>query len=130
MQHVATETLQVASNALETWDIGGALKATWNLVRRANQYIEQCEPWKLARQVEQQERLDTVLYSAAEATRLIGLLLAPYIPTSSNRMFAQLGLGDVREGAWVHESTWGSATLTKVVPGNVLFPRVEGRVSS
>lgn len=130
LQRVATETLQVASTALETWDIGGALNATWNLVRRANQYIEQCEPWKLAREGEQQERLDTVLYSATEATRLIALLLAPYIPMSSNCMFAQLGLGDVREGAWVHDAVWSGVALTTVVPGNVLFPRREEHVSS
>lgn len=128
LQRIATKTRQAAATALEAWDIGSALGATWILVRRANQYIEQSEPWKLARQVEQQERLDTILYSAAEATRLIAVLLAPYIPTSSNRILAQLGLGDVREGAWIDDSTWGSSTFTKVVPGSILFPRIEGYV--
>ncbi|GAC1391284.1 MAG: methionine--tRNA ligase [Ktedonobacteraceae bacterium] len=125
LQRVATEARQAAEIALEAWDIGGALGAIWHLVRRANQYIEQCEPWKLARQVELQERLDTVLYSAAEATRLIALLLAPYIPTSSNRMLAQLGLRSVHEGAWEQDGTWGRCALAKVVPGSVLFPRIE-----
>ncbi len=37
---------------------------------------------------------------------------------------AQLGLEDVREGAWTQDSTWVSTPLTKVVPGNVLFPRI------
>ncbi len=124
LQRVASETRQAAATTLEAWDIGGALNATWNLVRRANQYIEQCEPWKLARQTEQQERLDTVLYSAAEATRIIAFLLAPYIPISSNRILAQLGLDAVRDSAWVHEGVWGSQTLTQVVRGDVLFPRL------
>ena len=124
VQRVARETRQAAASALEIWDIGAALNATWSLVRRANQYIEQAEPWKLARQTEQQERLDTVLYSAAEATRIIALLLAPYIPISSNRILAQLGLDAVGEGAWVHEGAWGSCALSRVVHGDVLFPRL------
>lgn len=128
---MATETRQAAANALEAWDIGGALNTTWNLVRRANQYIEQSEPWKLARQAEQQERLDTVLYSAAEVLRLIAVLLAPYIPTTSNGILAQLGIdASVRSGAWIQSTIWGNITLTKVVPGNILFPRIEERVSS
>ena len=96
-------------------------------MRRVNQYIEQCEPWKLARQTEQQERLDTVLYSAAEATRSIAILLAPYIPTSSNRILAQLGLDAVHEGTWANDGTWGRVALTRVVRGDILFPRIEGR---
>ena len=124
LQRVASEVRQTAVTALEAWDIGNALNVTWNLVRRTNQYIEQCEPWKLARQTEQQGRLDTVLYSAAEAIRISAILLAPYIPTSSNRILAQLGLEAVREGAWV-DGVWGSCTLTKVVRENVLFPRIE-----
>lgn len=130
LQRVASDARQAAKIALEAWDIGGALNTAWNLVRRTNQYIEQSEPWKLARHAEQQERLDTVLYSAAEAIRISALLLAPYIPTSSNRILAQLGLEAVRDGAWVDDGTWGSSALTKVVPGNVLFPRMEEQTSN
>ncbi len=130
LQRIASETRQAATTSLEAWDIGGALNATWNLVRRANQYIEQSEPWKLARQAEQQERLDTVLYSAAEATRIIAILLAPYIPTSSNRILAQLGLDAVHEGSWADDGIWGRVALTEVVRGDILFPRMEGHASS
>ena len=78
---------------------------------------------------DEQERLNTVLYSAAEATRLLAVLLLPYIPSSSNRILAQLGLYTVSEAAWVREGQWGSRPLTKVVPGPLLFPRIEANVS-
>jgi methionyl-tRNA synthetase len=110
------------------WEIGGSLGIIWNFVRRANQYLEQSEPWKLARKPDAQERLNTVLYSAAEATRLLAIFLAPFIPSSSSRILAQLGLGAVGEGAWVREGQWGSRPLTKVVPGPLLFPRIEADV--
>ncbi|HZT99278.1 MAG TPA: hypothetical protein VFA10_06435, partial [Ktedonobacteraceae bacterium] len=128
LQRIAEETRQRVPVALDAWEIGSALGIIWNFVRRTNQYLEQSEPWKLARKPEEQERLNTVLYSAAEATRLLAIFLAPYIPSSSNRILAQLGLGTVSEGAWVREGRWGSRPLTKVVPGPLLFPRIEANV--
>jgi methionyl-tRNA synthetase len=124
LQKIAKETPGRAGAALESWDIGAALNITWELVRRTNQYIEQSEPWRLARQPGQESRLDSVLYSAAEATRLLAIYLAPYLPSASNRILAQLGLGPVDNAAWVREGTWGSCPLTRVVPGPLLFPRI------
>ncbi|HEV2654976.1 MAG TPA: class I tRNA ligase family protein, partial [Ktedonobacteraceae bacterium] len=128
LQRVVAETRARAASALESWEIGAALNIIWNLVRRTNQYIEHSEPWKLARQPDRSEQLDTVLYTAAEVTRLLAILLAPYIPTSSNRILAQLGLPPVANGAWEHEGAWGSVPLVKVVPGALLFPRIDAGV--
>src|SRR5438270_6677626 len=124
LQKVAGETPPRAAAALESWVIGAALNITWEFVRRTNQYIEQSEPWHLARQAGQESRLDSVLYSAAEATRLLAIFLAPYIPSANNRILAQLGLSPVSNAAWVHEGTWVSRPLTRVVPGTLLFPRI------
>jgi methionyl-tRNA synthetase len=124
LQQAAEETRRRAGVALENWDIGGALNITWEFVRRTNQYIERNEPWRLARQPEQGSRLDSVLYAAAEATRLLAIFLAPYIPSASDRILAQLGLEPVGNAAWVREGTWGSRQLTRVVAGPLLFPRI------
>src|SRR5436309_1754323 len=115
LQRVATETRQQAETALEAWEIGNALNIIWRFVRRTNQYLEQSEPWRLASQPEKQAQLNTVLYSAAEAMRLLAVYLAPFIPNASHRMMGQLGLGEVSEAAWVHEGIWGSRTLTSIV---------------
>jgi methionyl-tRNA synthetase len=114
-----------AEEALEAWEIGNALHSIWNFVRRTNQYLEQSEPWRLARQPEKETQLNTVLYSAAEAMRLLAIYLAPFIPDASNRIMSQLGLGPVSESAWVREGTWGSVPLASVVSGPLLFPRIE-----
>jgi methionyl-tRNA synthetase len=125
LQQLAEETRQRSAAALNAWDIGASLGIVWGFVRRTNQYIEQSEPWKLARQAENKERLDTVLYSAAEALRLLSIFLAPYIPSASDGIRSQLGLGPVAEGAWIREGTWGARTLERVSPGPLLFPRIE-----
>ncbi|HZU70305.1 MAG TPA: methionine--tRNA ligase [Ktedonobacteraceae bacterium] len=126
LQRVATETRIGAETALEAWEIGNALGIIWSLVRRANQYIEQSEPWKLARQPDKQQQLDNVLYSATEALRLLAIYLAPFIPSASNRILSQLGLLPVRGSAWIQEGIWGSRALSHVAPGSQLFPRIEG----
>ncbi len=125
LQRVASETKQSAENLLENWEIGAALNAIWNFVKRANQYIEQSEPWKLARQSEKEAELNTVLYHAAEAVRLLAIYLAPFIPSSCNRINSQLGLGAIEKAAWKDAGTWGSQALTHVSTGPLLFPRIE-----
>lgn len=124
VQLLASETRRRAAEAIERWEIGNALNITWNLVRRANQYIEQRAPWKLARDPGHASLLDTTLYTAAEATRILAILLAPYIPSASERILAQLGLEPFSNGAWDRDGVWGSRALTRVVPGPLLFPRL------
>ncbi len=125
LQSVAAGTRQRAEKALEAWEIGNALQSIWSFVRRTNQYLEQSEPWQLARLPEKGAQLDTVLYSAAEAMRLLAIFLSPFIPGASDRILSQLGLGAVGASAWVREGTWGSRPLSRVAAGPLLFPRIE-----
>jgi methionyl-tRNA synthetase len=55
----------------------------------------------------------------------LSIYLAPFIPDASDRIRSQLGLEPVKPSAWVREATWGSVPLTQIVPGTVLFPRIE-----
>ena len=125
LQQVALESKERAEAALENWEIGAALNAIWIFVKRANQYIEQREPWKLARQADKEAELNTVLYHAAESVRLLAVYLSPFIPSSCNRINSQLGLGDIEKSAWRVAGTWGSQSLSKVSAGTILFPRIE-----
>ncbi|GCE19868.1 methionine--tRNA ligase [Dictyobacter kobayashii] len=116
LQNMVIATRQKAQAAIENWEIGQGLNTIWSLVRRVNQYIEHSEPWKLAKQAGEEQHLDTVLYSAAEATRILAILLASYIPGSSHRIYEQLGLPPFQAGAWEHDTDWGSVSLSQVVP--------------
>ncbi len=125
LQRLVGETRQRAAAALEAWEIGNALNIIWQLVKRANQYIEQSAPWKLAREDGQEERLNTVLFSAAEVTRILAVLLTPYIPSSAARMLEGLGVESVQQGDWEQRGVWGSVELTHIVSGSLLFPRLD-----
>ncbi len=95
------------------------------LVRRANQYLEERKPWQLAKDPEKAGLLDTTLWSAAEATRIAALLLAPFIPQTSDRINDQLGLDPIANGDLAEKIGWGSLDLGAIRPAGPLFPKWE-----
>ncbi len=127
VRRVACEARRDAESALESWEIARALESIWSLVRRANRYLEQSEPWKLASRAGQEERLNTVLATAAEVLRLLAIYLAPFIPTASARILGQLGQPQIQPGDWDALGAWGAARLNRVGEREVLFPRIETR---
>ena len=66
-----------------------------------------------------------MLYSAAEALRLLAIYLAPFMPTASAKILDQLGLSAVRNGIWESEGVWGAIPLGTIGESEVLFPRFE-----
>ena len=80
LRRVAEEAGALTAAGIERWDFDGALDGTWALVRRANQYIDENEPWKLARDPQQRGRLGGVLYGAAEFIAAAGAVPGPRDP--------------------------------------------------
>jgi len=69
-----------------------ALVGISNLVTRTNQYIDQTAPFKLAKDPAQASRLDEVLYTVVECCRILAVLLWPFIPSTAEKIYTQLGL--------------------------------------
>jgi methionyl-tRNA synthetase len=107
LQRTALSAGDGAARGIESWDFDAALDGVWQLVRRANQYVDECEPWRLARDEADRARLGTVLYHAAEAVRLLAIFLAPFIPSGAARIQTQLGLPLLAAGAWRDCAAWG-----------------------
>ncbi|HJZ88589.1 MAG TPA: methionine--tRNA ligase [Polyangia bacterium] len=96
-----------------------ALEALWELVRAANNYIAQKEPFRLPAP----ERA-AVLSTVAEAIRWIALLCAPVLPDSARRMYAQLGLAPDQGETWPQAWAYPGSRPAKAEP---LFPRIDER---
>jgi methionyl-tRNA synthetase len=77
---------------LEKNELQAALHSIWSLVTRANQYVDQTAPFKLAKDPAQAGRLDEVLYNLAEICRILAVLLWPFLPGTATKIYAQLGL--------------------------------------
>ncbi len=99
-----------------------ALEFIWKIITRANQYVDQTVPFKLAKDPAQSQRLDEVLYNLAETCRVLAVLLWPFLPGTAVKIYAQLGLNESPEK--FSEAAWG-----KLNPGHKigepapLFPR-------
>ena len=118
----AEKWIAEAKGNYESHQIQAALVSVWGLVDRANQYVEQTAPFKLAKQEDQADRLNEVLYNLAECCRILAVLIWPVIPETAEKIFEQVGVdGSPADFA---QAKWGGLakghTCNKPTP---LFPR-------
>jgi len=101
----AAAVLRDVEASLRACELQNALIQTWSLVTRANQYVEQTAPFKLAKDPAQAGRLDQVLYNLVESCRIIAVLVSPFLPETAARIYEQLGLGALPKR--LAEASWG-----------------------
>lgn len=87
-----TRAVAAAQEQLRQYQLQPALETIWSVVNRANQYVEQTAPFKLAKDPAQAPRLEAVLYNLAETCRVLAVMLWPFLPTTAEKIYAQLGL--------------------------------------
>lgn len=95
-EEIDTELINKASNLklvvdknMEKLYISDALEEIFNFLRECNKYIDDTTPWVLAKE-EKLERLQTVLYNLLESIRISSVLLTPFMPTTTEKIFKQL----------------------------------------
>ena len=104
--------------------ISDAVSSIWNIISKANKYIDLTMPWVLAKKNEN-ERLDQVLYNLAETIRIIGVLLQPFMIEVPGKIFDQLGVKDTLQ-VWDSAKTFGLLEDgTKVTKKENLFNRID-----
>ena len=124
---LATEVIQNTNELFSTFQFSRALESVWSLVSGVNKYIVENEPWQLGEQKDEASlaRLATVLYTSAEALRIITALLHPVLPIATARIWSQLGLGDITKFR-LGELHWGQLELgTRLGKVEAVFPRAE-----
>jgi methionyl-tRNA synthetase len=100
-----------------------ALEAAWEVVRDLNRFVDARAPWTLAKDPERAAELDEVLYTLADGTRAVAILLAAVLPESAPRILAALGADESVD--WSQAAPNLLAGGTRTVPVGPLFPRVE-----
>jgi len=109
---------------LEQNRLQAALHCIWSLITRANQYVDQTAPFKLAKDPAQAKRLDEVLYNLAETCRILAVLLWPFLPGTATKIYAQLGLNGAPDK--FSGVVWGGLEAGhKIGEPTPLFPRKE-----
>jgi methionyl-tRNA synthetase len=103
-------------------ELTGGLDEIWQRIKRLNRYVQDEQPWQLAKDEAQAERLDQVLYSIAEGLRVVSVLLHPFMPTSAGRLLGALGRDDLSLDSAHYGAVEGGAQIGEL---GQLFPRVE-----
>jgi methionyl-tRNA synthetase len=120
------ETVSKYEEAMEKMEFSVALTSIWQLVSRTNKYIDETQPWALAKDVERKAELASVMVHLSESLRRIGILLQPFLTRTPNALFKQLGIQDEALKTWESLEKYGMIpTGTKVEKDAPLFPRLE-----
>lgn len=122
LKRVQAETLGLVQEHMEHFDFQKTFESIWTLVRRSNKYIDETQPWILAKD-EGSPVLDTVLYRLVDALRTIANLLAPFTPETSKEMLRQLAIE--KEDYLLASEVDRYPAGTKVQRGQALFPRMD-----
>ena len=115
--------VEKSMNALQ---FSNALTEIWKLIGECNRYIDLTTPWVLAKNEADRPRLGTVLYVLLECARIVAVLIAPTMPRTPERIFAQIGVTDEALKTWASVKAFGGVVPgSKVHKGEALFPRID-----
>ncbi len=123
LKAVALEAPIKAEKRMDDLHIADAIDEIFTLLRRANKYVDETEPWILGKPDGDHERLATVLYNLLECIRIGATLLKPFMPETAEKIFAQIGVED--------QTLADAKEFGKLIPGNqvgkpeILFARID-----
>ena len=86
------DAVKKVDELIATYHVADAVDTVLGIAKRANKYIDETEPWVLAKDPEKKERLGTVLYNLLEAIRYLAILLSPFTPETTDAIFAQTNM--------------------------------------
>ena len=122
---MAVDTCTKAESNIEALQFPAALTEIFKFISRTNKYIDETAPWVLAKDEAQKPRLASVMYNLLESIRVATVLLQPFMPETTAKIFAQIGADDSMI-SWESAAKYGTlpANVT-VTKGEVLFPRID-----
>lgn len=121
----ASELRAKVDEYIENTQLNNALAEIFNVVSRANKYIDETAPWVLAKDEANKPRLACVLYNLLETIRIISSLLCAFMPTTMPKVWEQIGASE-------NDTSYENAAVFGVLPADVtvhrgesLFPRID-----
>ena len=124
LESVAKETIVQYETLMDDLKITEGIAVVNELVNRANKYIDETTPWALAKDESKKDALASVMVHLANAIYIAGMLLKPVLTRASDKLFAQLGIG---EELYDYQNVYkfGCLQNVKVNKGDQLFPRLD-----
>ena len=127
LRNVVAENIESYKEKMEAFELQDAYEAVWNIVRRANKYIDETMPWALAKDESKVNELANVMYHLVETLRVVSILVSPCLVESAPKILESLGLSN--EELDIKNVEFGkSYDNVKVVKGEPLFRRLDPKV--
>ena len=127
LRNVVAENIALYKEKMEAFELQDAYEAVWNIVRRANKYIDETMPWALAKDESKVNELANVMYHLVETLRVVSILVSPCLVESAPKILESLGLSN--EELDIKNVEFGkSYDNVKVVKGEPLFRRLDPKV--
>jgi methionyl-tRNA synthetase len=127
IENLAGRTITEFHAQFEQFQFSKALETAWALVAAVNKYIVENEPWAVAERDDRDSRarLATILNTSVEALRIVTALVYPVLPEATARIWAQLGLGEIKQ-LDLRQLAWGQIPAgTKLGKVEPVFPRAD-----
>ena len=119
-------TVEKYVEAMEKMEFSVALSVLWQLVSRTNKYIDETQPWQLAKEEAEVDQLKSVMVHLAESLRRIAIMLQPFLTQTPKEIFSQLGVEAESLTTWESMNEFGVIPDgIKVKKGNPIFPRLD-----
>lgn len=121
------ETVAKYEAAMEKMEFSIVLSTIWTLIGRTNKYIDETQPWALAKDEANRAALGSVMYVLLECQRIVSVLLQPFMTRTPQLMWTSLGVdGDAALTAWDSVHAFGTLPAgTKVRKAEPMFPRLD-----
>ena len=94
LRSVAAKAIANTKNEFDKFELQNGMLATWELINRANKYVDETAPWALAKDPEKKDELASVMYHLAESIRVAAHLVAPYLVETAPKILKALGLDE------------------------------------
>ncbi|MBQ6998959.1 MAG: methionine--tRNA ligase [Clostridia bacterium] len=122
LKNAAIKARDAVAAKMEEYRVADALEEIISLARRSNKYIDETEPWALAKDESKADRLQTVLFNLLEAIRFIGVLIAPFLPDTADKIISQCGAKESSVDSLNAFAQSGAITVGKA---EMLFARID-----
>ncbi len=127
LEATAAQSIKNMEKSMDEYQMNVALEELWILIRRTNKYIDETQPWILAKDEEKKPVLGTVLYHLCESLRMVAVALKPFLVETPLKMGEQLGILAEIEAAQWEDTKWGLLKSGTELKSDVqpIFPRID-----
>jgi methionyl-tRNA synthetase len=125
----AQTAVSKVEEAMENMEFSVALSSIWQLIGRANKYIDETLPWNIAKEEHRKAELGSVMYHLAESLRIASILIQPFLTQAPHKIWQQLGIESGELTTWESAGRFGTLPAgTQLHKGDPIFPRLDTEV--